>query len=277
MEEKKYILNNLEKKMRYTLSDMKEYNRKTMLYKTGVEYGDYTVNHILGCSHGCTYPCYAYLMSHRFGKAKTIEDWEDYKVFDDVLEILKKELDKKHSLIKTVQLCFSTDPFMYGKKEVSSLSIEVIKLINSYGIPCYILTKGILPPELSKLSKFNYYGITYVSDSDEFQKKYEPNAAPIRERLNSLQYLSEQGCHTWVSMEPYPTPNITNQNISDLLNKISFVDKIVFGRLNYNKMVSSYKDYKSYYNSLVKVVEAFCTSKRIEYHIKKGTYTEEKD
>lgn len=27
--------------------------RKSMLYKTGVEYGDYTMNHVLGCSHGC--------------------------------------------------------------------------------------------------------------------------------------------------------------------------------------------------------------------------------
>ena len=27
--------------------------RKTLIYKTEVEYGDYTMNHVLGCSHGC--------------------------------------------------------------------------------------------------------------------------------------------------------------------------------------------------------------------------------
>ncbi|MEE1061431.1 MAG: hypothetical protein UH080_06370 [Ruminococcus sp.] len=37
--------------------------RKSMLYKTGVEYGDYIINHVLGCSHGCQYPCYAFLIS----------------------------------------------------------------------------------------------------------------------------------------------------------------------------------------------------------------------
>ena len=100
---------------------MDKYLRKTMLYKTGVEYGDYTVNHILGCSHGCKYPCYAYLMSHRFGKAKNLNEWEDYKIFDNVLDILKEELDKKHKKIKTVQLCFSTDPFMYGKNRAKLL------------------------------------------------------------------------------------------------------------------------------------------------------------
>ena len=40
---------------------MKSMTRKTMLYKTGVEYGDYTMNHAFGCAHGCKYPCYAFL------------------------------------------------------------------------------------------------------------------------------------------------------------------------------------------------------------------------
>ena len=49
--------------------------RKSLIYKTGVEYGDYTLNHVLGCSHGCKYPCYAYMMAKRFGKVKTYEEW----------------------------------------------------------------------------------------------------------------------------------------------------------------------------------------------------------
>jgi len=44
---------------------MEKITRKELLYKTGVEYGDYTINHALGCSHGCNYPCYAML----YGKA----------------------------------------------------------------------------------------------------------------------------------------------------------------------------------------------------------------
>ena len=50
---------------------MKTTTRKSMLYKTGVEYGDYTINHIHGCAHGCKYPCYAMSMAKRFGKVKT--------------------------------------------------------------------------------------------------------------------------------------------------------------------------------------------------------------
>ena len=49
--------------------------RKSMLYKTGVEYGDYTLNFVQGCAHGCRYPCYAFLLKKRFGQIKTYEDW----------------------------------------------------------------------------------------------------------------------------------------------------------------------------------------------------------
>ena len=44
--------------------------RKSMLYKTGVEYGDYTLNFVQGCAHGCKYPCYAFLLKKRFGQIK---------------------------------------------------------------------------------------------------------------------------------------------------------------------------------------------------------------
>ena len=39
--------------------------RRSLLYRTGVEYGDYTINHVLGCAHGCRYPCYAMQLSKR--------------------------------------------------------------------------------------------------------------------------------------------------------------------------------------------------------------------
>ena len=49
--------------------------RKTMLYKTGVEYGDYTMNHVQGCAHGCLYPCYAFLLKKRFGQVKSYKEF----------------------------------------------------------------------------------------------------------------------------------------------------------------------------------------------------------
>ncbi len=245
--------------------------RKSMLYKTNVEYGDYTVNYIQGCSHGCTFPCYAFTMAKRFGTVKTYTEWLEPRIVINTIDLLKKELPKLKDRIKNVQLCFTTDPFMYGYEDIEKLSLEVIELINSYGIPCRILTKGILPRKLAKTSKINEFGITLVSLDEEFRTKYEPGSSQYNDRIESLEYLHDKGYKTWISIEPYPTPNIINQNIIEILNKVNFVDKIIFGRLHYNKKVSEYKQYKEFYNNCANLVENYCNRNDIEVYIKNKT------
>ena len=41
---------------------MRAIKRKSLLYKSGVEYADYSLNHAEGCSHGCNFPCYAMMI-----------------------------------------------------------------------------------------------------------------------------------------------------------------------------------------------------------------------
>ena len=253
---------------------MKKLRRKTMLYKTGVEYGDYTINHVQGCAHGCKFPCYAMMMAKRFGTAKNYEEWCEPKLAENTLEILEKEIPKLKDKIKSVQLCFSTDPFMYSYDEVSAMSIEIIRKLNVAGIKCTALTKGILPMELAQLSLENEYGITLVSLDEGFRKEMEPNTASYQDRIASLRALHDAGCKTWVSIEPYPTPNFIEQDLNDILESISFCDKIIFGRMNYNKKVSEYKGYKAFYNALAEQVIVYCTTNGKEYHIKDGTRTE---
>ena len=127
--------------------------------------------------------------------------------------------------------------------------------------------------ELAQLSPENEYGITLVSLDEGFRKEMEPNTAPYRERIASLRALHDAGCKTWVSIEPYPTPNFIEQDLNEILEAISFCDKIIFGRLNYNKKVSEYKDHKAYFNKLAGQVIAYCETNGKQYHIKDGTIT----
>lgn len=250
---------------------MKTIKRKSLLYKTKVEYGDYTVNHIIGCSHGCKYPCYAMMLSKRFGRVKTYEEWCEPNLVSNALELLDKEIPKYKDDIKSVHLCFMTDPFMYGYNDICDMSIKIIEKINSYGIACTALTKGLLPKQLLNTNKINEYGITLISLNEDYRKKYEPGAAPYLDRINSLKDLHNAGFKTWVSIEPYPTPNIIDQDFDKILDSIKFVDKIIFGRLNYNKLVSKYKEYKEFYNDLALRTIEFCKENNIKYHIKEGT------
>ena len=179
--------------------------RKSMLYVTGVEYGDYTMNHVLGCAHGCKYPCYAFMLKRRFGQVASYEDWLKPYLVSNTLEILDREIPRLKTKIKSVQLCFTTDPFMYGYEDIEKMSLAAIKKLNAAGIKCTVLSKGILPVKLATYSKANEYGITLVSLDDCYRANMEPGAAPYDVRLAALKALHDKGCRTWVSIEPYPT------------------------------------------------------------------------
>lgn len=194
---------------------MEKIKRQSLLYKTGVEYGDYTINHVQGCAHGSNYPCYAMLMAKRFGKAKTYEEWCQPKLAENALEILDREIPRLKNKIQSVHLCFTTDPFMYGYDEVAKMSLDIIRKLNLSGIKCTVLTKGLLPIELAQFSKENEYGITLVSLNEAFRLEMEPYTAPYQERIQALRLLHEAGCRTWVSMEPYPN-GIQNLQLTHL-------------------------------------------------------------
>ena len=250
---------------------MKTIIRKTMLYKTGVEYGDYTMNHVLGCSHGCKYPCYAFMMAKRFGKVTSYEDWLEPHLVSNTLEILDREIPHLKDKIQSVQLCFTTDPFMYGYEEIKIMSLAAISKLNAAGIKCTVLTKGLLPAELAQFSRENVYGITLISLDEDYRRRVEPGATFYHDRLAALRALHDQGCHTWVSIEPYPTPNLIEQDLKTILDAVNFTDKIIFGRTNYSKEITAYTDNRRFYNKQAALVISYCNKHEIQYHIKTGT------
>ena len=115
--------------------------------------------------------------------------------------------------------------------------------------------------------------MTLVSSDEEYRRAVEPGAAPYAQRLEVLRALHEDGCATWVSMEPYPTPNLIEQKLSEVLNAVDFADKIIFGRTNYSRDVSAYPAHKEFYNDCAATVIEFCEARNIAYHIKQGTQT----
>ena len=255
------------------MASMQKIRRKSLLYKSRVEFADFCINHVEGCSHGCRYPCYAMMMKKRCGVISTYEDWTKPKIVENASELLERELSRYQGRIKSVHLCFSTDPFMFGYDEIGQLSLRLMRRLNSENIPCTVLTKGVYPEEitLDEGMRRNEFGITLVSLDEDFRRDYEPNAARFEERIKSLRYLHEKGFKTWVSMEPYPTPNIIRQDLIEILEAVSFVDEIIFGRLNYSPKTRAFPHPKTFYKDQARAVVNFCEKKGISYYIKDGT------
>jgi DNA repair photolyase len=162
---------------------------------------------------------------------------------------------------------------MYGYDEIEKMSLAAIKRLNDVGIKCTVLTKGLLPITLADYSKENEYGITLISLDEAFRERVEPGAASYKNRLAALKSLHDKGCKTWVSVEPYPTPNLIEQDLGQILETIAFTDKIIFGRTNYSKEISAYIAHRSFYNEQAEKVIAFCKKSKIQFHIKNGTIT----
>jgi DNA repair photolyase len=253
---------------------MEKIMRNSLLYKSKVEYADFCLNHVEGCSHGCRFPCYAMQMAKRFGKTKSYRDWIKPKLVENALELLENEIPKYKNEIKFVHLCFMTDPFMYKNEEVEKMTLQIIEKLNENGIKSTVLTKGILPKELCNIKKYgsnNEYGITLVSLNEDFKRNFEPFSAPYVQRINSLKRLKGRGSKIWVSIEPYPTPNLVEQNLSAILEAVAFVDRIIFGKMNYNVQSSQFKDNGGFFEKRAKEVIDFCKDRGIDYHIKNGT------
>ncbi|MCX6085114.1 MAG: radical SAM protein [Caldiserica bacterium] len=251
---------------RSTMYNMDIVTRKSLLYHTGIGgAGAYAATHVVGCSHGCRFPCYAFLMMQRFGKVTSYEEWCQPRLVANALQLAQKELPRLRGKARSVHLSFATDAFMYLHPEVTELTLQLMRLINSYDVPVHTLTKGVIPEEALQLSHANQFGITLVSVDEDFRKRYEPRAAPYPARIAALRRAHDLGFHCFVNMEPYPTPNVWQQEIIPILDAVSFADEIRLGQLNYNDVVKQYPGWHAFYRQTGVIARGWCASRGIQY------------
>ena len=233
--------------------------RKSLLYKSRL--GFYCINHVLGCAHDCRYPCYAYMMARHHGRVATQARWRKPRLVANAPVLLEKELTRRRQKPDEVHLCLTTDPFMQGYPEVADASLRIIALLHAHGVAASVLTKGLLPAALGDARRYgahNTYGISLVSLDEGFRKRWEPHATTHRQRIAALQRLHRAGRRTLVHIEPYPTPNIIDQDLLELLEAVAFVDEIYFSGWNYNPVVRKFAEPATFYLEQAELVRRFC-------------------
>ena len=235
--------------MRRFLYQPKGRANETHAFIAGRDTGLYAINHASGCSHGCTYPCYAQKRQETL-RGRTYDDWRKPKVYTEAPEVARKELDgmiDKGRHVKDVELCFTTDPFMFGNATMIETSNELIEILSWREIGVTVLTKGSLldanaGEALAEVSDIKY-GISLVSLDEAFRMEYEPGAAPFKTRVAGLKQKHEEGHKTWVSIEPFPPHGLRRHSVEEILRAIPFVDKAIFGRWNYS-VFTAHENYK---------------------------------
>lgn len=254
--------------------------RRQLIGRSKVEYATWAVNHIQNCLHDCGY-CYGRTGSKAQGKIACDADWVNAALVRGAVEQVDGELSRKRVKPDRIHLCFMSDPYMWDAgsgapvAEVADTTTRMIEVINSHGIPVTVLTKGVYPElDLSTLHPDNQYGITVVSLNEEYRLEWEPGSAATIDRIASLKRLSDQGARTWVSIEPWPTPNIdpTSVDIRPVLEALAFVDKFIFGRMNYMPIVTEYlKGDPDFFERVACQFLSWCRENDKAYHVKSGT------
>ena len=205
------------------------------------EYGRWSVNPYIGCSHGCKY-CYLksgpsgkYLGQNKPVLKKGIVN-DEHAFHLAMTEIIahRGEIIRDGGLFMT----FTSDPCV---PETCDLMLKIAASAMTYSIPVTLLTKdanfcvGCMPdsPTVPSIDivlqviswqnnimiwKEPYAELLNIGFTLTGHDELEPNASPNEQRIYAIEQLNGQGFHTWASIEPIIDFPSSFQMIKQTLN-----------------------------------------------------------
>ena len=247
------------------------------LTKSNLPASDYVINPYVGCSHGCKY-CYASFMKRFTGHQEAWGDFIDIKRCDKKINL--KKIAGKSVFLSSVTDCYNE----YEEKYAITRSI-LEQLVKS-DCKLSISTKSkLILRDIDLLKKIKDVTVCMsVNTLDESFKDDMDKASSIKDRLDALKELHENGIYTVLFMSPI-FPYITNWKEIIEISK-DFVDEFWFENLNLrgsykysilNYIKEKYSDlfYKyidiyenknnNYWIDLSKKIEEYCVNNNIKY------------
>lgn len=195
--------------------------------------------------------------------------------------VLSKELKSKKSGV--VGLSTVTDPYQ-PIEEKYRLTRYCLEQLLRYDFPVHIQTKSdMVVRDIDLISKFSdievMFSIGTLSDSE--RKYLEPNASPIKNRLDAMRKISDTGIKTSVFFGPiYPTvklndiPEIIDAFMQHGANEI-MVDKLnlkpgIIENLDYifegkPGILSKILGNDDYYKEIRQRISKHCDKNKIKY------------
>lgn len=203
------------------------------------EYGDLAINIYTGCPHRCFY-CFAPNVLH-----KQKEEFHTHiEPRSNIVEEVRKQVEREHITGKLIHLCFTCDP--YPKGYDSTPTREIIKILKAAGNNVQILTKNgdDAMRDFDLLDENDWFGITYAGyNGSDFFEIYipfeEPNAGSPHDRLKALEIAHSKGIKTWVSAEPVLYAN----EVIEFIKVADYVNLWKVGKLNYYPSEIDWKNF----------------------------------
>jgi DNA repair photolyase len=211
---------------------LKETQAKSILNRSQIF--DYCVNPYTGCRLNCRY-CYARLFMRRYSGHK--EPWGEFvdaKI--NAPEVLRKQL--RRAKRGTVWISSVCDPYQSLEAKYG-LTRRCLKELLQAQFPVNIQTKSKLV--LRDLDLFKDFeeievGFTITTNDENIAGLFEPGAAPVAERLKTLEKLHSSEIRTFAFIGPL-LPGKPEQLVASLHG---LVDKVLIDRMNYLGQIKAF-------------------------------------
>lgn len=256
---------------------IKEIKINDYLTKSNLPASDYVINPYIGCSHGCKY-CYAAFMKRFTGHKEDWGTFVDVKECDNPINI--KKIQNKNVFLSSVTDCYNCLEKEY------KITRNILKQL--VGVDCNldISTKSkLILRDLDLLKNMKNLKVSMsINTLDEGFRKDMDKASSIKERLETLKELHNNGIYTVLFMSPI-FPYITEWREIIEQSK-DYIDEYWFENLNlrgsyklvvlnyiknnfadlYDKYIDIYdRKNKDYWISLSKDIKNYCEENNIKY------------
>ena len=256
---------------------IKEINVNNYLTKSNLPASDYVINPYVGCPHGCKY-CYASFMKRFTGHTEDWGTFVDIKKCDKQISL--KRISKKNVFLSSVTDCYNL------LEEKYKLTRNILEQLVASDCYLSISTKSkLILRDIDLLKQIKNLSVSMsINTLDEDFRKDMDNASTIKERLDALKKLHNNGIYTVLFMSPI-FPYITEWK--EIIEKSKdFIDEYWFENLNlrgsyktyilnyikekyanyYDKYVDIYiKNNKDYWIDLSNKINDYCNKANINY------------
>lgn len=214
------------------------------------EYSELACNLYMGCPHGCKY-CFAPGCMR-----KTAEAWHSQTVpRKNVIELFRKDAHVLRGDKRKILFSFLSDPYQPLEKQMR-LTRQALEIVAENRLKSQILSKGsceLISRDLPLMKTAGTeLGITLSFIDDSKRRKWEPGAAAVEDRIQTLQAAHEMGIFTWVSLEPVIDPEQALKVISVLHPYVNFWK---VGKLNHMKDVEEKVDWKKFGEDVIQILD----------------------
>lgn len=257
---------------------IREIEVKDIVSKSNLPGTDFVINPYVGCPHACKY-CYACFMK-RF--TNHMEPWGSFVDIKRAIKPIKTE-----KLIgKNVFLSSVTDAYnpIEAKYKITRNILEQLKNVDCN---ITITTKSALVlRDMDILKEMKNLTVSFsINTLDEKFKNDMDKASPVKERLNALKILHDNGIYTALFQSPM-FPYITDFKSIINVSK-DYVNEYWFENLNlrtpYKNIIMHYiqKNYPQYFDKYVDIyvkhnikywddltieIAAFCKRENVKCH-----------